>query len=103
MLASPKVMDALKSIGLNLYERKLFVAILSRKTSTAGELAEISEVPRSRCYDVLESLANKGFVIVQPGKPMKYVAVAPEEAERRLAAMSPERRALYEDEPEALD
>jgi len=85
MLASPKVMDALKSIGLNLYERKLFVALLSRKTSTAGELAEISEVPRSRCYDVLETLAAKGFVMVQPGKPLKYMALPPSEALTRTA------------------
>ncbi len=85
MLASPKVMDALKTIGLNQYERKLFVALLSRKTSTAGELAEISGVPRSRCYDVLESLAERGFVIVQPGKPIKYVVVPPKEALSRQA------------------
>lgn len=83
MLASSKVMDALKAIGLNLYERKLWVALLSRGKSTAGELSDISGVPRSRCYDVLESLADKGFVILQPGKPMSYVAIAPGDAFER--------------------
>ncbi|MCD6215788.1 MAG: TrmB family transcriptional regulator [Candidatus Aenigmarchaeota archaeon] len=89
MIASQKVMDALKSMGLNLYERKLWVALLSRSMSTAGELADISGVPRSRCYDVLESLAAKGFVMVQPSKPMKYVAIEPfealERAKKRIA------------------
>lgn len=77
------VMDALKTIGLNLYERRLWAALLSKGNSTAGELADLSNVPRSRCYDVLESLADKGFVIVQPAKPMRYVAIKPKEAMER--------------------
>jgi len=80
MLASVKTMDALKGIGLNLYERRLWVALLARGTSTAGELSSIASVPRSRTYDVLQSLAEKGFVVVQSAKPLKYVAISPEEA-----------------------
>jgi sugar-specific transcriptional regulator TrmB len=83
MIGSQKVMDALKSIGLNLYERRLWVALLARGTSTAGELSEIANVPRSRSYDILQSLAEKGFVVVQTSKPIKYVAVPPEEALER--------------------
>ncbi|MCD6371851.1 MAG: TrmB family transcriptional regulator [Candidatus Aenigmarchaeota archaeon] len=83
MLVSQKVLDALKTIGLNLYERKIWVALLAKGTATAGELAEIANVPRSRAYDILQSLAEKGFVIIQGGKPLKYVAVEPEEALER--------------------
>lgn len=83
MLASAKVLDALKGIGLNLYERKLWVALLARGTSTAGELSDIANVPRSRAYDVLQTLADKGFLVVQTSKPIRYVAVAPEEALER--------------------
>jgi sugar-specific transcriptional regulator TrmB len=83
MIASTKTLDALRTIGLNKYERNLWAALLSRGASTAGELSDISNVPRSRCYDVLETLADRGFVIIQPGKPMKYVAVPPREALER--------------------
>lgn len=83
MIGSSRVMDALKSIGLNLYERRLWVALLARGTSTAGELSGIANVPRSRTYDILQSLADKGFVVVQTGKPIKYVAVPPTEALER--------------------
>lgn len=76
-------MDSLKAIGLNKYQRNLWAALLSRGASTAGELSDISNVPRSRCYDVLQSLADWGFIVVQPGKPMKYVAVPPAEALER--------------------
>ena len=84
MIASQRVLDVLKSIGLNLYERKLWVALLAKGSATAGELAEIANVPRSRAYDILQSLAEKGFVIVQGGKPIRYVAVEPEEALERF-------------------
>jgi sugar-specific transcriptional regulator TrmB len=80
MLASSEVMDALKSIGLNLYERKLWVALLAKGVATAGELSAVANVPRSRSYDVLQTLADKGFVVVQTSKPLKYVAISPEEA-----------------------
>ena len=83
MVVSSRTLDSLKTIGLNKYERNLWAALLSMGASTAGELSDISNVPRSRCYDVLESLSDRGFVILQPGKPMKYLAVNPREALER--------------------
>ena len=83
MIVSQTVLDELKQIGLNLYERKLWVALLSRGTSTAGELSSLAKVPHSRTYDVLESLTEKGFVMTQNSKPLKYVAVSPKEALER--------------------
>lgn len=83
MVASTEALDALKSIGLNLYERKIYVALLAKGVATAAELSELANVPRSRSYDVLETLAEKGFVIVQPSKPIKYVALKPTEALER--------------------
>ncbi len=70
--------------GLNLYEVKIWAALLSRGVSTAGELSDIGNVPRSRSYDVLESLEKKGFVIMKLGKPIKYIAVAPGEVVERV-------------------
>jgi len=69
---------------LNLYEVKIWAALLSRGVSTAGELSDISNVPRSRSYDVLESLEKKGFVIHKLGKPIKYIAVPPKEVVERV-------------------
>ncbi len=74
----------LKEFGLNSYESKLWVALLSRGVSTAGELSDIANVPRSRSYDVLESLEKKGFIVMKLGKPIKYLAVPPEEVVERV-------------------
>ncbi len=70
--------------SLNLYEVKIWTALLSRGVSTAGELSDIANVPRSRSYDVLESLEKKGFVVMKLGKPIKYIAVPPTEVVERV-------------------
>ncbi|MEK6862181.1 MAG: helix-turn-helix domain-containing protein [Nanoarchaeota archaeon] len=72
------------AFDLNIYEVKIWTALLSRGIATAGELSDISNVPRSRSYDILESLEKKGFVIMKLGKPIKYMAVKPEDILKRL-------------------
>ncbi|MDD9953428.1 MAG: hypothetical protein OXR66_03765 [Candidatus Woesearchaeota archaeon] len=74
----------IKDFGLNSYEAKIWTALLSRGISTAGELSDIANVPRSRSYDVLESLEKKGFIIMKIGKPIKYIAVDPDEVVERV-------------------
>lgn len=71
------LLDLKKHFKLNVYEVKIWASLLSRGIASAGELADISGVPRSRCYDVLESLEKKGFIIMKIGKPIKYLAVNP--------------------------
>ena len=73
-----------RHFDLNLYEVKIWTGLLSRGVSTAGELSDIANVPRSRSYDVLESLEKKGFVVMKLGKPIKYIAVSPEEVLERV-------------------
>ena len=73
-----------KIFDLNLYEAKIWTALLSRGVSTAGELSNISDVPRSRTYDILESLEKKGFVLMKIGKPIKFIALKPEEVVERV-------------------
>jgi len=84
MIVDKIFLSKLRDFGLNSYECKLWTALLSRGISTAGELSEIANVPRSRSYDVLESLEKKGFIIMKLGKPIKYIAVHPEEVVERV-------------------
>ncbi|MBN2457921.1 TrmB family transcriptional regulator [Candidatus Woesearchaeota archaeon] len=84
MILNDKLMNKMKAFGLNSYEAKIWVALLSRGVSSAGELSDISNVPRSRAYDVLESLEKKGFIVMKIGKPIKYIAVSPDEVIERV-------------------
>ena len=70
--------------NLNIYETKVWIALLSRGIASAGEIATISGVPRSRTYDVLESLEKRGFAITKIGKPVKYIAVKPVEVLEKM-------------------
>ena len=85
MIVKEEFLSRLRKIfDLNLYEVKVWTALLSRGTSTAGELSTISDVPRSRTYDILESLEKKGFILMKLGKPIKFVALKPEEVVERV-------------------
>ncbi|MFH1316960.1 MAG: helix-turn-helix domain-containing protein [Candidatus Woesearchaeota archaeon] len=84
MIVQKTFLNKLRDFGLNTYESKLWTALLSRGISTAGELSDISNVPRSRTYDVLETLEKKGFIIMKIGKPIKYIAVSPDEVIKRV-------------------
>ena len=91
MIMNEDFLKKLRSaFDLNIYEVKIWTALLSKGVATAGELSDIGAVPRSRSYDVLESLEKKGFVIMKLGKPIRYLAVDPSEIVKRV------KRALVE-------
>lgn len=78
MLVKTELISKIKDyFDLNIYETKVWLALLGKGVASAGEIAGISRVPRSRTYDVLESLEKKGFAIVKLGKPVKYIGVKP--------------------------
>ncbi len=78
MIVKPELVKQIKEyFNLNIYETKVWIALLSKGIASAGEIAELSGVPRSRTYDVLESLEKEGFAIAKLGKPVKYIAVNP--------------------------
>jgi len=85
MIIKEEFLSRLRKIfDLNLYEARVWTALLSRGVSTAGELSNIGNVPRSRTYDILESLEKKGFIIMKLGKPIKFIALKPEEVVERV-------------------
>ena len=73
--------ELLQQIGLNKYEAEAYYTLLAQGPLTGYELGKRSQVPLSRSYEILERLAQKGLVLVQPGDPPYYAA---EEAERLL-------------------
>ncbi len=84
MIVDKNFLNKLKQLGLNSYEAKIWTALLSRGIASAGELSDISNVPRSRSYDVLENLEKKGFIIMKLGKPIKYISLPPADVLERV-------------------
>lgn len=85
MIIKPELVKRIKEyFNLNIYETRVWLALLSKGIASAREVADISGVPRSRTYDVLESLEKRGFAITKIGKPVKYIAVKPVEVIEKM-------------------
>ena len=69
----------LKGIGLTMYEAQAYITLTSLIESTAFEIAEKSEIPRSKIYDVLKSLHKKNFIEIEDGRPLTYIVKSPVE------------------------
>ncbi|WP_407413517.1 TrmB family transcriptional regulator [Methanobrevibacter sp.] len=67
----------LKGIGLTLYEAQAYVALTALIQSTAVEIAEKSNIPRSKIYDVLKKLNEKDFIEIEDGRPLTYIVKSP--------------------------
>ena len=85
MLVKQELIGKIKDyFDLNIYETKVWLALISKGVASAGEIAQLSGVPRSRTYDVLESLEKRGFAIAKVGKPVKYLGVKPKAVLEKL-------------------
>jgi len=71
---------SLEEFGLSKYEAQAYVALISKGTISAGELAYYSELPRTKIYPTLLKLENKKLAIISKSKPIMCTAIAPEDA-----------------------
>ncbi|WP_202318359.1 TrmB family transcriptional regulator [Archaeoglobus neptunius] len=69
------LIEVLKSFGLSEYEARALIALISKGTLTAKEVSEMSRIPRTSVYDVMDSLVSKGLV-ESFGKPRKFKALS---------------------------
>ncbi|WP_254537183.1 TrmB family transcriptional regulator [Halomarina litorea] len=70
-----RAVDSLESLGLREYEAKCFVALAQLSEGTAKEISKVAGVPRSRVYDSLEKLRDRGLVDVRESNPRRYRGV----------------------------
>lgn len=76
----------LTSMGLNDYQSSALANLLYLGETKATDLSRVSGVPNARIYGVLEELAQKGLVIIRPGRPLLYAPMSPTEISQALAA-----------------
>lgn len=73
----PKLISNLERFGLTENEAKAYAGLVSLKEATAREVHELTGVPRAKIYEILKSLAKKGYVDIRQGSPSYFRAVAP--------------------------
>jgi len=71
---------SLEEFGLSRYEARAYVALITKGTISASELAYYAEIPRTKVYPVLLKLEKKKLAIISKSKPIMCTALAPEDA-----------------------
>ena len=69
----------LEKLGLTENEAKTYVGLVSLREATAREIHELTNVPRAKIYEILDTLAKKGYLEVRQGSPTYFRAVDPKE------------------------
>ncbi len=79
-----EIVEKLKSIGLNSYEAKIYLALLKKSPATGYEAAKLANIPQSRAYDTLKALEAAQIVIVSSEKPQTFTPVRPKDLTKRF-------------------
>lgn len=66
--------------NLGDYEIDAYLAVLEHGQLTASEIADRTDIPQPRVYDTVRSLSDRGLVELRESRPMRIVAIDPEDA-----------------------
>jgi len=81
----PKYLRRLISLGLTEREGKIYLALLTRGFMTAIELQEKVDIPRTKIYEILQRMINRGLCIEKRiGRNKLYEPVDPKIAFQSL-------------------
>lgn len=59
------LVNNLQDLGLTQYEAKTYITLLNIGTSNAYKISKLSGIPRTRIYDILQSLTSRGIVMLE--------------------------------------
>ncbi|MFC6836615.1 TrmB family transcriptional regulator [Halomarina ordinaria] len=79
-----RAIASLEELGLREYEAKCFVGLVQLSEGTAKEISKTASVPRSRVYDSLDRLQDRGLVDIRESNPRVYRGVSVDTAVQTL-------------------
>jgi len=56
---APEIKKALETLGLTQYETKTYISLVEKNKSDAKTLSKLTQIPRSKIYEVLTRLEKK--------------------------------------------
>jgi len=71
------LIKSLREFGMSEYEAKAYLALTIHGPLPASSVSEKSKIPQSKIYDTLKSLVSKSLAEFWNGKPLRYRAVEP--------------------------
>lgn len=78
-MQNSKILSLLLDFGLTEYEAKTLTTLFNFVEADAPHISRNAEIPKTRIYDVLEKLKEKGLVLEVYGRPKKYKVIDPNE------------------------
>ncbi|MFD1676141.1 TrmB family transcriptional regulator [Alicyclobacillus fodiniaquatilis] len=73
------VLRMLKGLNFTEYEAKAYMALLEKSPMSGYAIALSSGVPRSKIYEVLNGLVERGEIFVSHEDPALYIPLSPQE------------------------
>jgi len=66
-----------QNIDMSAYESQVYLALIRNGKQSMKEIADASQVPKQRVYDIVEDLREQGFVELDDSYPKKAYAIEP--------------------------
>ena len=95
-----EIAEYLDKLGLNKYEKNVFIFLLNRGPKKAVEIADYAGVPRPRIYDILSKMIRDGLVFKETTNPAIFGLIDPSISFDLLAAKFAEE---YEKKAEIIE
>ena len=76
---NPQLISNLEKLGLTENEARAYIGLVSLREAKASDIHELTNVPRAKIYEILRSLAKKGYLEVRQGTPTYFRAVDPKQ------------------------
>ncbi|MBT7787932.1 MAG: TrmB family transcriptional regulator [Calditrichaeota bacterium] len=74
-----QITEELEGLGLSKREANLYLALLSKSEFSVSELHRTANVPRTKIYDTLDRMVNRGYCTVRiEGRKRFFKAISPE-------------------------
>lgn len=80
-----KISAQFKRLGLSDLEVRVYLSLLNIESSSGYQLSNMSNVPSSKVYQVINNLLHKGLIVATDKRHAKYYACPPEDVVRRLS------------------
>jgi len=66
-----------EDLGLSEYQAKVYITLVISGQSKARDISQMSGVPRTKVYETLKNLIDRGLVKELPTNPLKFIASSP--------------------------
>lgn len=81
---APEIKKALETLGLTQYETKTYISLVEKNKSDAKTLSKLTQIPRSKIYEVLTRLEKKKLIEIEKNRPTLFKSIKPSIAVEKI-------------------